>query len=272
MRLPGGLLRGGELKRRLRLREPDGELELLIAETPRRARSLQDGVSRVVSAVVEDLDGETLSYQSAHDLCVADRQFIMHRASALLGMAHQWIATSCAQCDAPFELEVDLDALPVGEAGAGFPFVTVETAAGPLQLRVPTGADQVAIGELIDAGGTDDSGAGDAERELLRRCVVDQDLPAALSADDLVRIEEALDQISPWVVTELEARCPECGTPRPVALDPYGVMRMSASLLLDDVHALASHYHWSEPEILALPRERRQLYLSRIDRARGLTS
>ena len=35
MLLPGGLLRHGELKRRVRLRELDGFLELLIADAPR---------------------------------------------------------------------------------------------------------------------------------------------------------------------------------------------------------------------------------------------
>jgi hypothetical protein len=42
MLLPGGLMHGGELRRRLRLREPDGELELFIAEAPRLASSFQD--------------------------------------------------------------------------------------------------------------------------------------------------------------------------------------------------------------------------------------
>jgi hypothetical protein len=50
------------------------------------------------------------------------------------------------------------------------------------------------------------------------------------------------------------------------------VMRRSASELYDEVHALAWHYHWSEAEILALPRVRRQSYMSRVDRARGMTS
>jgi hypothetical protein len=48
-------------------------------------------------------------------------------------------------------------------------------------------------------------------------------------------------------------------------------MRRSTSELYDEVHTLAWHYHWSEAEILALPRVRRQLYLSRVDRARGMT-
>ena len=264
MLLPGGLLRGGELRRRVRLREPDGALELLIAEAPRRAGSFHDGVSRVLGALVDDVDGQSFGYEAAQDLCVADRQFLMHRATIMLGMAHHWIPTSCVDCSTVFELEVDFEALPVGEAGPGFPFVTVDTEAGPLEFRVPTGSDEVAIGTIGDDA--------EAERALLRRCVVRRELPDALSASDLARIEAALDEVSPWVVTELAGSCPACGGTHPVALDPYVIMRRSASELYDEVHTLAWYYHWSEAEILVLPRARRQLYLSRVDRARGMTN
>jgi hypothetical protein len=264
MRLPGGLLHAGALKRELRLREPDGELELLIAEAPRRARSFHDAVSRVLSAAVEDLDGSALSHAHAHELCVGDRQFLMQRVSVLLGNARQWLEASCPECEKPFEVEVDLETLPVGEAGAGFPFVEVETRIGKLRLRVPSGADQSALEPL---------GRGEvAERELLRRCVVGGELPARLALDDIARIDAALEAVSPWIVTELAAQCPECKTECTVPLDPYASLRGSARQILDDVHALASHYHWSEAEILALPRARRRLYLSRIDRARGLST
>src|SRR5262249_48194478 len=235
MRLPGGLLRGGELRRRVRLREPDGALERLIAEAPRRSGSFHDGVSRVLGALVDDIDGGSFGYEAAQDLCVADRQFLMHRATAVLGMAHHQFTTSCADCGTPFDLAVDFDALPVGEAGPGFPFVTVQTEAGPVVLRGPTGSDEVAIGTLSDAV--------QAERALLRRCVVRGELPEALSASDLAQIETALDEISPWVVTELAGSCPACGATHPVALDPYVVMRRSARELLDEVHTLAWHYH-----------------------------
>jgi hypothetical protein len=248
----------------VRLREPDGALELLIAEAPRRSGSFHDGVSRVLGALIDDVDGGSFGYEAAQELCVADRQFLMHRATTLLGMAHHWISTSCVDCTTPFDLEVDFEALPVGEAGPGFPFVTVQTEAGPLVLRVPTGADEVAIGAVSDGA--------QAERALLRRCVVRGELPEVPSAEDVARIEAALDEVSPWVVIELAASCPACGATHPVALDPYVVMRRPARELLDEVHTLAWYYHWSEAEILALPRERRQLYLTRIDRARGMTS
>ena len=42
--------------------------------------------------------------------------------------------------------------------------------------------------------------------------------------------------------------------------------------LYEEIHVLATHYHWSEPAILALPRSRRQRYLALIARqhaARG---
>jgi hypothetical protein len=264
MLLPGGLLRGGDLRRRVRLREPDGMLELLIADSPRRVGSFHGAVGHVLSALVADIDGEALGYEAAQGLCVADRQFLMHRATSVLGMAHHWIATSCAACGIRFELEVNYDALPVGEAGRGFPFVTLDTEAGPLELRVPTGADEVVIGTVNDNV--------DAERALLRRCIVRGAPPETLSPSDLARIDAALEDVSPWVVTELAGVCPTCGATHPVALDPYAVMRRSASQLYDEVHMLAWHYHWSEAEILALPRARRQLYLSRVDRARGLNS
>lgn len=264
MLLPGGLLRGGELRRRVRMREPDGALELLISEAPRRAGSFHDGVSRVLGALVGDLEGEAFGYETAHELCIADRQFLMHRATTLLGMAHRWISTVCDDCHTRFDLEVDLEALPVGEAGTGFPFATVETGAGPVVLRVPTGADEVVIGAASDGAR--------AEHVLVQRCVVKGELPEVLSSEDLARIDAALDAVSPWVVTELAATCPACGATHPVTLDPYVVMRRSPDELLDEVHALAWYYHWSEAEILALPRHRRQLYLARIDRACGLTS
>ncbi|WP_158497826.1 DUF6760 family protein [Pseudoxanthomonas suwonensis] len=36
--------------------------------------------------------------------------------------------------------------------------------------------------------------------------------------------------------------------------------------LYEETHVLAMHYHWSEPQILALPRSKRQRYLALIAR------
>ncbi|MGH7392800.1 MAG: DUF6760 family protein [Candidatus Rokuibacteriota bacterium] len=42
---------------------------------------------------------------------------------------------------------------------------------------------------------------------------------------------------------------------------------MNLETLYRDVHALAWHYHWSEREILTLPREKRRRYLGLLAQA-----
>ena len=57
-----------------------------------------------------------------------------------------------------------------------------------------------------------------------------------------------------------------------MVLDPYVCLGAADGGLFLDIHILASVYHWSEREILAMPRERRRLYLSLVDRSRGMVS
>ncbi len=74
---------------------------------------------------------------------------------------------------------------------------------------------------------------------------------------------------------DLEVHCPECGEVFGFPFHPPGFfirrLRASLPLLYEDVHTLASHYHWSEAEILSLPREKRLMYLE-IIAARRLES
>jgi hypothetical protein len=262
MLLPGGVIHAGERRRRVTLRAIDGRLELLIAEARAVPGPFQKAVSRVLAGAVEEIEGEALPPAAADQLCVADRQFLMHRIACALGLGRQWLTATCEGCEKSFDVEVDFDALPVRPAGVGFPYVTIETAAGTVRARVPTGADQASVVEV--------GSAANAERELARRCIVEGPV-TALSGADLELVEEALENVSPLVVTWLGASCPECGHAHAVRLDPNVAMNAPASRLLDEVHSLAWHYHWSEREILRLPRERRRYYLSRIDRARGLS-
>jgi hypothetical protein len=69
----------------------------------------------------------------------------------------------------------------------------------------------------------------------------------------------------PQAELELDLSCPSCGAAFSVDLDAgtFLLQELDArgAQLLEDVHALAMHYHWSEPEILALPPRRRERYL-----------
>ena len=266
MLLPGGLLRERTLRRTFRFRPVSGELELAISESAEAAGSLPRCVSLVLGAALEQVGGEPGSPELAEALCVADRQFLMQQLAILLGMERSWRTAMCQGCGQRFDFPLELPQLPVKPAREGFPFAEVDTGLGRLRVRVPSGADQEAVARLQPEAR--------AMRTLLERCV--EPLPAdtsleALSPEDVARIEEALEEVSPAVVTRLQAACPDCGTAQEVVVDPYLCLETGSSLL-EEVHILASAYHWSERDILALPRPRRRRYLDLIDQARGMTN
>jgi hypothetical protein len=69
------------------------------------------------------------------------------------------------------------------------------------------------------------------------------------------------------MVTEVQATCPHCAGQTAIAIDPYRCLGNLEGGLLLQVHTLATTYHWSEAQILALPRQRRLRYLQMIDDA-----
>lgn len=265
--MPGGLWRQGERRRDYSFRPLTGDVELALADAGLGRGSVPRRVTAVLSAALADLGGAPAHPDAVRELAVADRQFLMRRLAVELGMEESWFSTSCGECGAGFDLPVRHGDLPVKPAGEGYPFATVETSLGPVRFRVPTGADQEAI------AGLDPLDPELARRALASRCAADP-LAGELSEDDLARIEEALEAMAPEVATRAGVACPECGQPNEVHLDPYVCLGAGQNLggLYLEIHTLASVYHWSEREILGLPRERRRLYLSFVDRARGMVS
>jgi len=89
-----------------------------------------------------------------------------------------------------------------------------------------------------------------------------------LSPEDLAALEQALDAASPEEL-RLDLRCPDCAQPLAAPFEVcsfvFAELRQHSATLLDDVHALARAYHWSERDILRLPLRRRLAYLMRIE-------
>ena len=90
------------------------------------------------------------------------------------------------------------------------------------------------------------------------------------SDQEFERIEQAVEAMAPEVTTEALVDCPGCGVANRVRVDPYLCLQLVGKHIFEQVHTLAVAYHWSEGEILALPRGRRQHYLKLIDRGRGM--
>jgi hypothetical protein len=86
-------------------------------------------------------------------------------------------------------------------------------------------------------------------------------------------LADAFESRDPLTVLELEADCPECGGRSRIPLDLERCLldrfREQQRRLLEDVHCLASAYHWTEAAILELPRWRRALYVARVRQETG---
>ncbi|MES9852176.1 MAG: hypothetical protein ABW170_10125 [Candidatus Thiodiazotropha sp. L084R] len=126
-----------------------------------------------------------------------------------------------------------------------------------VEIRLPTGNDQRAW--LQEGHFSPD--------QMLER-LIREPLNTTLSAEWFENIEAALMVADPLTILEIETLCPECGATNhlPVDLEHECLNSLAAEQprLFDEIHQLASAYHWSEAEILAIPVERRRHYLRRV--------
>jgi len=261
MDLPGGLWRAGAVRRDFGFRPPTGALELAVSEAAAAPAGTAARVSAVLSAALDTLGGEPASGAAVGALCVADRQFLMHRLGEHLGVEAQWLTARCLRCGAPFDFSVRYSALPVKERGPSFPFAELGGDAPGLRARVPTGADQEAIAGIGDRAA--------ARAALAERCLAAASDPAAerppLTPALLDLVDAALERTSPDVATRVEGACPACGEVQPLDADPYFCLHLPGTGILGEVHTIAAAYHWSERDILGLSRERRRQYLALIE-------
>jgi hypothetical protein len=117
------------------------------------------------------------------------------------------------------------------------------------EFRLPTSADLNAL-----------AGHDGARRALADRLV----RPRSLASTALRRVEAAMEAMSPNLSGDLGARCPECGSVITVYFDvqlfTLMELRGRARGIYEEIHLLASGYHWREADILALPASRRNRY------------
>jgi len=266
--LPGGLLIEGQRKCDALLRPIDGWLEEQVSVAMAGSNSLPAVVSNVLGAALLSLGGEAAAPKQVALLTVADRQWLMLHLSYALQDGGFWLKGHCESCQQPFDLYLDPRKLPVKVAGEGFPFAELTLDKRRLRLRLPNGADQERIAKL---------GEKEAAAQLLWACLlsvdgepVSEDYVESLDGQALQKIEEALDEVSPHVGTLLATSCPECKQPQQIEVNPYGLSALRHETLFQEVHMLASEYHWSEREILSLSRQRRRLYLRLIERSRDV--
>jgi hypothetical protein len=135
-----------------------------------------------------------------------------------------------------------------------------------IRVRLPTGDDQ----RYWLSNPPRDSGWETLATRLVTQ-LNGQPLPAGWTVPPawLEEIGSELQRRDPLGNLDLRTPCPECGDELAVEFDLEAtlleLLGKEQQRLLDQVHRLASAYHWSEAEIVALPGHRRRYYLSRLE-------
>jgi hypothetical protein len=240
------------------LMQPSGWEELLLVEPCSGTRG--DAAVALAGRLARSPDGDDLDWAR---LCVPDLDaFILRLRQRLLGdrisADLMCPVAGCGQrIDIDFGIEQfldhhaqavgvesDADCEPADEPG----WFSPKSVEG-IRFRLPTVADQIAVASRPDA-----------DVELAHRCIQ----PAEISDIDLAQIEAAMEVLAPSLSSDLEGHCPACGAVVTVEFDARWFcmqeLRQRAAYIHQEVDLLARRYHWSEAEILALPRARRAAY------------
>lgn len=168
----------------------------------------------------------------------------------------------CPQCKQLVELAFSADDIRLPHAQTGVTF-DLEADGYTARCRLPTCADLIALEEETDAAA--------ARQHLLERCLLETTpLPPRMQPDAppeslISRIAQRMAELDPQAEVMLDITCPQCGhpwqAPFVIGAHLWSEIDQWARSLLNDVHALASRYGWSEADILAMSAMRRHVYL-----------
>ena len=249
------------------LRPLTGREEMILAGAPDGGAA---AVSSLLATVVERIgDYDHVDTELTSLLTRGDRAFLLLRLRAALYGDRLALVVYCAnpRCGGAADVDLSLASLaPPPPADPPPPIV----AAGAV-VREPTGADDLAIEDVLAEG---DRAA--AAAALWARLVEVDDHP--LTADEWLALPAATRHAVALALATASrapdlafvARCPHCQAWIEVELDPWRLLARELAAggdrLLTEVHALAYHYHWSEHDILMLPRARRWRYLELLKR------
>jgi hypothetical protein len=104
--------------------------------------------------------------------------------------------------------------------------------------------------------------------ELLELCRINNEASSHWSEEEIERIGEELAEADPLAEIQIALGCPTCANQYTEAIEIasflWAEIEACAKRLLWEVHALATAYGWTEPDVLALSPARRALYLEMV--------
>jgi hypothetical protein len=127
-------------------------------------------------------------------------------------------------------------------------------------FRLPTSRDLAAAAQQKDVEA--------AALCLMERCRTNADSPAHWTAEDIEQAGEKMAVADPLAEIRIALCCPLCGNESTETIEIisffWSEIEARVKRLLNEVHAIASAYGWTEAEVLALSPARRAFYLEMV--------
>jgi hypothetical protein len=239
-------------------------------------------VTQILSRCVARIGGIVpVTDKIARSLLVGDRQYLLLklREATFGDIVQSTVNCPWSECRQKVDIDFSLENVPIKTSTDKGPIYTAELSPEAayvdeqgdqhrkVRFRLPNGGDQEALSSLIVTN------EALAQTKLLERCikkvgpfdVSGTDIISHLSPNARMEIEKWMDTVAPKVELTFDADCPECQRQfsLPFALQDFfvGELSISQELLYREVHYLASHYHWSEREIMQMTRNKRRKYI-----------
>ncbi len=223
--------------------------------------------TELLTVCLRGADNGPIGREFVIEMPVGIRMELLIRLAALADRRPFSWRLRCFSPECGRESEFELTADEIVSQGNGLrdlPTLQTQIGGEPALLRRPTGADQA---QWIAQPPT-------LETELMLHAVLvrpplDELLARGESLESIAAaIDDAMDKFDPLPGFHVSGVCPYCGKSSDVSLDLTGAalerLYRGQQALIEDVHRLASRYHWSEEQILELPEWRRQSYLDLI--------
>jgi hypothetical protein len=226
-------------------------------------------------------DIQPVPEQTIRGLLVSDRQYLLLKLwEATYGSQIQvTIVCSSPECGSKIEVNFSMKDIPIKESVDKGPVYEMKLSTDAAYVsesgetfqkvcfRLPTGADQEALAQLLKKN------EAQAAAHLMMRCIRSIGSLENPTEEQIARftplacseIEKRMLDLAPQVDLTMHGNCPECGRQfaTPFDLESFflGQINISLELLYREVHYLAFHYHWSEREIMDMPRPKRRKYI-----------
>jgi hypothetical protein len=266
--VPGGYELRGAWLRSLWLRSWQGCDEMLLCERGDAMTPAAWTTSLLARCVSLDGGSRPAGADFVRSLTVGDREaLLLHLRRITLG-GRMSCVFGCPACAEKMDLDLEAAALllpPYAHDGhVHRARMDGDGAAWDVAFRLPNGGDQEAAAALVRRD------EQKAVALVLRRCI--QSI-AATSGEAPGDVPPAVARALPGLMSELDpqaemlldATCPSCHEAVRLCFDAgqYLLREVAqrAGALFREVHLLASQYHWSESEILAMTAARRRRYL-----------